>query len=432
MRRAGLICLLALGTANALTNSPIDLATTLRLAGAQNLDIQIAREKLNEARANHESAIERFFPWVSPGVTYRHHEGNLQDTQGNILDVSKQSYAAGGTIGAQWDIGDAIYKSLEAHQLVKASEHGLDAQRADTVLAAAQGYFDLAKAQATVGVGEQAVKISRDYEEQIKHAVEAGIAFKGDALRVQVQSKRNELLLRQASEQQRIAGARLAQILRLDATVELRAQETELVPLSLIDTNTPLALLVQQGLANRPELKQSQSLLAAARDAKNDAVYGPLIPSVGAQAFVGGLGGGTGGQTGNFGESEDYLVTASWRIGPGGLFDFGRIHAADARWQGTKLSQEKMRDAIAGQVVEITTHARSLADQLDTAKQALAAAEETLRLSQQRKEFGVGIVLETIQAEQDLTRARTDYVTAVAEFNKTQYALRRAVGQSHR
>ena len=72
---------------------------------------------------------------------------------------------------------------------------------------------------------------------------------------------------------------------------------------------------------------------------------------------------------------------------------------------------------------------QSLADQLDTVRRALAAAEEGLRLAQQRKEFAVGIVLETIQAEQDLTRARLDYLKTVADFDRTQYALSRATGR---
>ena len=42
--------------------SRIDLPTALRLAGAQNLDVQIAREKLREAKANHQSAVTQFFP----------------------------------------------------------------------------------------------------------------------------------------------------------------------------------------------------------------------------------------------------------------------------------------------------------------------------------------------------------------------------------
>jgi len=58
----------------------------------------------------------------------------------------------------------------------------------------------------------------------------------------------------------------------------------------------------------------------------------------------------------------------------------------------------------------------------------LAAADEALRLARQRQEFAVAVVLENILAEQGLTRARTDYLLAVAEFNKSQYALLRAAG----
>ena len=52
-----------------------------------------------------------------------------------------------------------------------------------------------------------------------------------------------------------------------------------------------------------------------------------------------------------------------------------------------------------------------------------------LRLAQQRREFAVGIVLENIQAEQDLTRARLDYLKTVADFDRAQYALLKAIGK---
>src|SRR5436189_6478947 len=81
-----------------------------------------------------------------------------------------------------------------------------------------------------------------------------------------------------------------------------------------------------------------------------------------------------------------------------------------------------------GSVAE-AAHWQASADQIETSRRALAAGEEGLRLAQQRKEFAVGIVLENKQAEQDLTRARLDYLRAVAEFNKAQYALSRAVGK---
>ena len=408
---------------------PIDLASALRLAGAQNLDVQIARERLREAQANHQSAVAQFFPWISPGITYRRHDDNIQDVSGNIVGVNKYSYAPGATVAAQVDLGDAIYKSLASKQLAGAAGHALEAQRQDTVLAAAQGYFDLALAQGALAAARESVKISEDYETQIRNAVAAGIAFKGDALRAVVQLERNQLTLRQAEEQRRVGAARLAQTLRLNPVVELVAQDAELAPLTLIETNTALDSVVARTLASRPELKQSQSLVTAAKDARNGATYGLLIPTVGAQAFFGGLGGGRSGVDDTFGPQEDYLVGASWRIGPGGLFDFSRVHAGDARLKAAQLGADKVRDEITRQAVEAFARWQSLADQLQTAKRALAAAEEGFRLAQQRKEFAVGVVLETLQAEQDLTRTRLDYLRAIAEFNKAQYALSKATGK---
>src|SRR5260370_30800403 len=94
------------GTAQVLT---IDLPTVLRLAGARNIDIQLAREKFAEARGVEESAIERFFPWLAPGVTYRRHDNLIQNTEGLIEKVHKQNYTPGGTGVAQTDHADAIF-----------------------------------------------------------------------------------------------------------------------------------------------------------------------------------------------------------------------------------------------------------------------------------------------------------------------------------
>lgn len=407
----------------------IDLPTTLRLAGAQNLDVHIARERIAEAKANHSAAIAQFFPWISPSFTYRQHDDRLQDVSGTMLDVHKYSYAPGATVAVQVDIGDALYKSLAAKQLVKAADHAFEGQRQDSVIAAAQGYYELTFAQAAVGVAKESLRINSDYEQQIGHAVDAGIAFKGDALRITVQKERSQLALRQAMEQQRVAAARLAQVLHLDPSVELVSIDTDLAPLALIDTNTALDSLVQQSLSQRPELKQNAALLGASRQANQGAIYGPLIPTVGAQGFFGGLGGGRNGVADTFGAQEDYAIGVSWRIGPGGLFDFTRARAAESRVKISEFALGKLHDEVMRQVVEAFTHWQSLNDQLAVTKRALQAAEEALRLAQQRKEFAVGIVLEYVQAEQDLTRARLDYLKAVADFDRAQYDLLKAIGK---
>jgi outer membrane protein TolC len=421
----------ALGVRAQPTNAPyrIDLPTALKLAGGRNLDIKIAREQLAETKARYSGAISRFFPWISPGIVYRQHDDKLQDVAGNIIDVNKYSYAPGVSLAAEIDLGGALYTSLAAKQLVKAADQGLDVQRQDSVLAASDAYFDLALARGAAGVAADSVRINSDYEEQLLHAVDAGIAFKGDALRVTVQKQRSQLGLRQALEQQRVAAAHLAAVLHLDPAIELVAEDSDLAPLTLVETNAALDDIVQRGLASRPELKQSQSFIAAARDAKSGTTYGPLLPSVGAQAFFGGLGGGRRGVPDTFGQQEDYFFGLNWRLGPGGLFDFTRNRAAESRLNIAALTDEKLRDELTRQSVVVFARWQSLGDQLALAKSALTSADEGFRLAQQRKEFAVGIVLETIQAEQDLTRARLEYLRIVAEFNKAQYGLRKVTGQ---
>lgn len=407
----------------------IDLPTALRLAGAQNLDVQIARERLAEARANHESTVWQFFPWVAPGVAYRRHDGFIQNIEGRILDVQRDSYTAGPTIMAQLDVGDAIYKNLAAKQLVRASEHAVASVRLDSVLAAALGYFDLARAEASAEVARDAVRISTNYFNQLQQAVAAGLVFKGDLLRVQAQSEKNRLTKRQTLEARRAASARLSQVLHLDPTIVLVPADTTLAPIELVATNVPLNSLVKQALAARPELKQGVAQIAAARDARAGALYGPLVPSVGAQVFAGGFGGGKDGTARVFGESEDYVVTLGWRLGPGGLFDKSRKNAAQSRLTTARLLQEKLSEDIVRQVVEAQTKAIYGAEQLVIARRGLAAADEAFHLTRERKEYGVGAVLENIQAEQDFIRARLDYLNVIAESNKAQFLLSRAIGK---
>jgi outer membrane protein TolC len=407
----------------------INLETVFRLAKGQNLDIQIAKARLAEAKAVHESARAQFFPWLSPGISYRRHDNLIQDVSGKFIEVHKQAYAPGATVGAQLDIGDALFKSLVTKQQAEVAAHFTEAQRQASVFTASQKYFELLYAQTAVHVAEQARNISTNYDSQITRAVEAGLAFKGDQLRVRVQAENDAVTLRRAREGQRLAATQLAQTLHLDPTVELFADESELVPVQITETNAALGALVQQALSSRPEIKQTHATIAAARDEKKATTYGPLIPTVGAQFFGGGLGGDSDAGPSAFDHQEDLFASVSWKIGPGGLFDFTREHAANARLDAAKLASAKTADQVAREVVDAAVRAQSLTEQLTNSRNAVAAAEESLRLTQLRKEFAVGVVLEAIQAEQELTRARADYLRTIAELDKAQYALRYALGK---
>ncbi|HXI47544.1 MAG TPA: TolC family protein [Steroidobacteraceae bacterium] len=411
----------------------IDLATVLRLAGAQNLDVQLARNAVDEAHANYASAVERFLPSFVPSASYLQHSGRDQRVEGPLLDVSKHSDTEGAYLTAQIPVGDAIFTALQTHQLVAASDAGATAQERDSTLAAAQQYFDLVSAGALVNVVNEALIISQSYEQQLNEAVRIGIAFKGDASRVQTQTQRLQLDLTRARQQQRLAAARLVQTLHLEPLLELVPAEREPVPLALADLSASPQDLIRTALENRPELARSTAQISAAEQSRRGAIYGPLIPTIGGQAFAGEFNGGgdvkVNGVTANGGGlRQDYTVGLSWKIGPGGLFDFGRIRASDAKLSAAQLSDEKLRDQVRREVVDGYTQVQSLFEQLRVARLNLNSAEDTLRLTRHRKELGVGIVLEDIQAQQELLKARSEYVAIVTQLNQQQYGLMRSVG----
>lgn len=413
---------LALGSGLTATET-IDLPTVLRLVGAQNTDIKIAAEKLREARANESATLWQFFPWISPGVGYRAHNGKIQDVAGNIINVDKEAIAVGPTLIAQLDLGDAIYKRLAAKQLTKAASHNAEAERQQNTLLAAESYFDLAKAHASVRVAAESVKIASEYRDQIQNGVKAGVAFKGDDLRALTSLRRNELLQKQAEEQRRIAAARLAQVLHLDADVSLLPREDDAVAMKLTPIDVGTQDLLAKARSQRPEMKRGEALADAAKTAVRGAKYGPMVPTIGAQVFGGGLGNNT-----SFGSSGDYQVTLGWRIGTGGLFDSSRVKQAESKAAQASLSVVRTKEEIERQVVENHERVKMLRAEMALAKQGVETATEGLKLARERKEFAIGIVLETIQSEQDVTRAKLDYVNTLMEFNKAQYRLKAAVG----
>lgn len=406
----------------------VDLATALRLAGAQNSEVAIARERVLEAEAAHEQARQRFLPWLAPGISYRRHDGRLQDVAGNLLDLRKHSLAAGVTLGLNVDLGEAHYQELASRQLARAAGEALGARRLEAVLAAARGYFELARAQTAVAACGESRRIAAAYADEVRAGRQAGVASAADVARAEVPVARAASALAHAEEQRILAGARLVVVLRLPPGTALVAREGELAPVILFSADTVPADLISRAVARRPELTQASALAEASALQEKGARVGPLVPTLGATAQIGGLRGGRGGGWGTFADGEDYAVGLSWRLGPGGLFDSARTKATSARTRIARLEQERARELIIAEVVEAHARVRGSAGRLQAAEAALRAADTAWRLSRERRDFGVAAVLEAVQAEQEHARAQLDYLQAIADHNTAQYALQRAVG----
>ena len=74
---------------------PIDLASALQLAGVENPEILIARQRVLEAVAVRQLAAAQILPSLNLGMNYDAHTGPLQQSSGNILKVNRSALYVG-------------------------------------------------------------------------------------------------------------------------------------------------------------------------------------------------------------------------------------------------------------------------------------------------------------------------------------------------
>jgi len=419
--------LLALSVASA-APVHVDLPTVMKLAGANNDEIQLARVKHTETIAESKLAWQKFWPSLSLGVGYRGHEGRVQDIAGAVFDARKQQYTAGSTILIDWSPGDIYYSALAAKQKALAAEQLAEKSRRDIVQQAVSRYFDLLSAEAALDIIEDDLRLTQDYAQQLEGAVTAGTAIRADLLRVKTQVSRAKLAIRQQQEKRDLGAAALAETLRLPAESELRPAKADLVPVRL-NGKTGVATMLSQATQNRPELKAAGAAINASALERDRARIAPMIPNIQGGYNAGGLGGGFAGETGNFASTQDFYFGLGWKIGPGGLFDKQRQNIAIAREEATHLQTGQIKAAIGREVVDAATKSQSAHDQIAINEEAVGAAEEMVKLAKERQASQLGVVLEYLLAREELTRARQSRVLAVTEFNKAQHELKRAVGK---
>jgi outer membrane protein TolC len=409
----------------------LTLGAALKLAGADHADVQLAQEQSLEARARYYQAKQQYFPWITPGLAYRRVDGRVQDTIGNMVTVDKQSYGLGLTLAAEIALGNAIYDSLVTRRRLQAADEQTEVARQQALHQTRQSYFHLVEAQASEEVARQALTLAESYAHQVHDAVTAGVAFSGDASRAQAQAQRRQLQVTQAHVAVQVAAARLAEILRLREGTTLRANTAELQPMIFVDTKIQLADQLAKALLQRPELHVQASLRQAADAAIEQANAGQLIPRIILRGSTGGLGGGPSDQDwGNFGASSEIGVGVEWRIGPGGLFDGARHDLVASQARQIELQDQYLRERITREVQVSYVEAISTVEQVRLAQTVLNTSEETLRLTRERRQFGVGAVMEAVTAEEDLTAARLELIHAVTRHNQAQAALLRAVGKA--
>jgi len=112
----------------------------------------------------------------------------------------------------------------------------------------------------------------------------------------------------------------------------------------------------------------------------------------------------------------------------GALDEDTRVRTADSQLRIARLQGDQWRDEIIREVVELRSRAEMASGKVDATTRTVAAANRLADLTRARRDFGIGVVLEALEAERDLVRAKAEHLQALADHNRTQWELWRASG----
>ncbi|MEM6473650.1 MAG: TolC family protein, partial [Planctomycetota bacterium] len=188
------------------------------------------------------------------------------------------------------------------------------------------------------------------------------------------------------------------------------------------------AALIATGLAMRPELKESQALVAAACETYKREKYRPFVPSVLLGFSTGGFGGGLGNELDDVSDRYDFDALMSWNVRNLGLGESATRRDHAARIQQAKFEKVRRMDQVAREVSESLSTVRFRERQMATVQNAVATARDSYDRNLKRIRDGEGLPLEVLQSVQALETAEAAYIEAVAAHNLGQLRLQWAQG----
>ena len=430
---------------------PIDLTTALNLAGVQNPDLNVARARILEAAAFRQLAAAYFLPSINPGTNYDSHTGNLQQSSGNILSVNRSAYYIGAGSNAvaagspsipgvyeAVNVGSGLFTYLASRQTVRQREFETIAVRNQMFLQVTWAYSELLRAEGQRAAQLQAREEARTIAKLTADYAKTGQGREADANRAATQLARREALIMAAEGEVLTASANLCRLLNLDPSIRLHPTDAFVVPQPIVPDPIPVAELIALGLLHRPELAAQRAAIEAALMNLDGAKILPFSPTTligfSAGGFAGGsnlvrpIFGGTSGRT-------DLDAIMYWTIQNLGIGNIALIRAADARLKINQFQQVEILNMVRADVAQAyaRTHARyaQIGTYEDAVRSGYLAYHEDLD-----RTFAMGadrprdvLPIELLNSFDLLANARVEYIDAIVDYNRAQFAMYVALGQ---
>lgn len=397
---------------------PLTLPDAIQIALGNHMQIGIARSNAESARARLVVDRSAYYPSVTPAYTYKTNNSDHNTT-------AFQSTAQGTTVGIQQTIFDSGKREIgvaQGRDAVRSADFGILNTRASVILNVTTNWYELLRSKELVRVAEAELNRTKTTLEATQAFVDAGSSAKKDILQAQADFSNANVQAIQARNNVRLAETSLRTAMGLTTPQPIATpDEPQAAPSPEAETRS-IAEFVQDALANRPDLKQSEANLASSRRSVRLAAInaGPQLDSTASGVY-----------SAHPNPGIDRIVSVSVTYP---LFDAGaaraRVREARASLQQAEQQLELQRQTIAADVESAYLKREEARTRVSAAQTALEASRANYESATQSQREGVGTILDVITAENALITAETNAVQAVYDFYTADATLRYAVGSN--
>lgn len=411
--------LLALGSGTALAADTVELSLedSIQMAFENNRSIKQSLAQVDEARWNLSSARRS----AGPTLTW---QGTANRVGGKYYEHADYNNTYGNTLQAGYNLdtsGSLKHTRERASYALNAADLTLENTKQSVKLQTTQAYYQLLECRNLVDVDQEAVDTLQEHLSNVNAQYRVGTVAKSDVLASEVQLANAQQSLVTAQNNYDIAMASLNNIIGLPSdtilSVKDQLQYTAYPDLNL-DKCTVYALDNRpDGIAADYQVEQSKEALAIAKAGHLPTVTAAVTRSL----------------TGRDEFKEDITgqwtagLTASWNI-----FDNGQVTAsveqAKAGLRAAEESAAATKETIQLNVREQYLSLLAAEKNIQTTSKAVEQAEEDYKIAQVRYSAGVDTNLSVMDAQEKLTSARTNYYTALYNYNTSKAALDKAMG----
>ena len=409
----GLLTAAVSGTAFAADTVQLDLHDSVQMALENNRTIRQALTDVDTAKWSLSSARRTMGPTLNWAATALRND----DQKSNIL---------GNQYGHELQVGMPLYNGSVKGK-IKQARYGLNAQ--DLTLeqtkqtiryTATAAYYQILQDRNLIDVEQESVNTLQEHLDNVNAQYRVGTVAKSDVLASQVQLANAQQALVSAQNNYDIAVSSLNNIIGLptDTVLDIRDQLKYTKYDLTQDDCTNYALDNRaDGAAARYAVKVAEAGVDTAK-----AGYQPTVNAVASKTIAGDRE-----FRKNQAESWKAGLQASWDVFDNGLTQ-ASVNSANMALAKAKEAAAQTDDQIRLDVRTAYLGLQAAEKNIQTTSVAVTRAEEDYKIAQVRYSAGVGTNLDVMDANEKLTTARTNYYTAIYNYNMSKAALDKAMG----